>query len=292
LAGTLFIVGTPIGNLGDLTLRAIETLRGVDRVFAEDTRRTRALLSHLEIHKKPLHRLDAHATDEQVRELADHVERGERVALVSDAGMPLISDPGANVVQQLAARGLAVEVVPGPSSVSAAIAVSGLVSGAYWFVGFLPRHGVKRRAALDRIAATFDPVVLFEAPTRARQTLRELAERCPGRRAAVCRELTKLHEQVHRGTLEELSHEDAWRGELTVVLGELEATGQELPDAAPPTEAELDARIAVLLESGAPTKSIATELAAWSGLPRRELYARVQAARERARGPTLPPLSE
>jgi 16S rRNA (cytidine1402-2'-O)-methyltransferase len=281
MPGTLFIVGTPIGNLGDLTLRAIETLRQVDRVFAEDTRRTRALLSHLEIHKKPIHRLDAHATDDQVRELAEHVERGERVALVSDAGMPLISDPGANVVQQLAARGLAIEVVPGPSSVSAAIAVSGLVTGPYWFVGFLPRHGVKRRSALDRIAATSDPVVLFEAPTRARQTLRELAELGPGRPAAVCRELTKLHEQVHRGTLAELANEDSWRGELTVVLGELDASAVEQTEPAAPDEEALDARIEALLETGTPTKMIAHELAVWSGLPRRELYARVQTARAR-----------
>ena len=290
MPGTLFIVGTPIGNLGDLTLRAIETLRLVDRIFAEDTRRTRALLSHLDIHKKPIHRLDAHATDDQVRELAEHVERGERVALVSDAGMPLISDPGANVVQELAARGLTVQVVPGPSSVSAAIALSGLVTGPYWFVGFLPRHGVKRRSMLERIAATGDPVVLFEAPTRARATLRELAEPSPERRAAVCRELTKLHEQVHRGTLDELSHQDGWRGELVIVLGELEGIASDVPAAPPPTEAELDARIATLLESGAPTKTIASELAAWTGLPRRELYARVQAARERQRA--LPPLTE
>jgi 16S rRNA (cytidine1402-2'-O)-methyltransferase len=285
MPGTLFIVGTPIGNLGDLTLRAIETLKQADRVFAEDTRRTRALLSHLEIHKKPLHRLDAHATPQQVQELAEHVERGERVALVSDAGMPLISDPGANVVQHLAARGLRVEVVPGPSAVHAAIAVSGLVNGPYWFVGFLPRHGVKRRSTLERIAATLEPVVLFEAPTRARQTLRELSELSPERSAAVCRELTKLHEQVHRGSVAELAEEQTWRGELTVVLGELEASAAPQAQSAAPDEADIDARIAALLECGTPTKVIASELSAWSGRPRRELYARVQAARARLLSP-------
>ncbi|HMJ15301.1 MAG TPA: 16S rRNA (cytidine(1402)-2'-O)-methyltransferase [Polyangiaceae bacterium] len=284
MSGTLYIVGTPIGNLGDLTLRAIETLREVDRIFAEDTRRTRALLSHLEIHNKPVHRLDAHATPEHVHELGEFVERGEKVALVSDAGMPLISDPGATLVRELTARGLRLEVVPGPSAVSAAVALSGLVTGPFLFLGFLPRQGSKRRALLERIARAPEPIVLFEAPTRARQTLRELAELSPGRAAVVCRELTKMYEQVHRGTLAELAATESWRGELTLVLGELSEESVAEQERPPPDDAALEARIAELLQSGAATKAIAGELAAWTGLPRRELYARVQAAREKAGG--------
>jgi 16S rRNA (cytidine1402-2'-O)-methyltransferase len=268
--GQLVLVGTPIGNLGDITLRAVETLRAADRIAAEDTRRTRALLSHLGITGKRLASLDAHASDRAVGALIDCVAEGESVAFVSDAGMPSVSDPGTALVRAAVARGLPVTVVPGPSAVSTAVALSGLVEAAFDFVGFLPRQGQKRRQALADIAGTARPVVLFEAANRTRETLRELAELTPSRRAAVCRELTKLHEEALRGTLGELAARvDTLRGEVVVVLGAFEPAA-ELPD-----DDALDARIRAELGRGASARDVADSLAAWSGRGRREVYARV-----------------
>lgn len=270
MAGKLALVGTPIGNLGDITLRAIETLKSADRVAAEDTRRTRALLAHLGISGKPLVSLDAHAGEHEIAALLGRVAAGETVAFVTDAGMPSVSDPGTELVRAASARGLAVTVVPGPSAVSTAIALSGLVDSAYCFVGFLPRQGQKRRAALDAIAGRAEPVVLFEAANRTLGTLRELAARTPARQAALCRELTKLHEEALRGTLAELGALDReLKGEVVIVLGAHEVT------AALPTDAELDQRIRAELARGASARDVADELAAWSGRPRREVYARV-----------------
>jgi 16S rRNA (cytidine1402-2'-O)-methyltransferase len=283
LAGTLYIVGTPIGNLADLTLRAIEMLRRADRVVAEDTRRTRALLTHLDVRGKPIGRLDAHATSRQVDEVVEWVAAGQQVVLVSDAGMPLVSDPGAALVHSVAARELRIEVVPGPSAVTAAIALSGLVSGPFLFLGFLPRQGEKRRHLVERIVHSPEPVVLFEAPTRARATLADLAGRIPDRRAVVCRELTKLHEEAHRGTLAELAERPSWRGELTIVVdlaGDAPAESTSLTGTAV-DDAAIEERIRAALSAGTPTKVIASELHTWCGRSRRELYALVQAARSR-----------
>lgn len=270
MAGQLALVGTPIGNLGDLTLRAIETLKSADRVAAEDTRRTRALLSHLGITGKPVLSLDAHAGERELAALLDHVAAGERVAFVTDAGMPSVSDPGTALTRAAVARGLPVTVIPGPSAVSAAVALSGLVESAYSFVGFLPRQGQKRRAALDAIAGRAEPVVIFEAPSRTLATLWELAERTPSRQAAVCRELTKLHEEVLRGPLSELAAlERELKGEIVIVLGAYS------PERNLPSDAELDARIREELGAGASARDVADDLAAWSGRARREVYARV-----------------
>jgi 16S rRNA (cytidine1402-2'-O)-methyltransferase len=276
LTGTLYVVGTPIGNLGDITLRAVETLKSVERVAAEDTRRTRALLSHLGISGKPLEALDAHAAPQKLERLLDRIERGESVALVTDAGMPAVSDPGAELVARAVARGIDVRVVPGPSAATAAVALSGLVNGPFWFFGFLPRRAGKRREALARIAATAEPVVLFEAPGRVGKTLADLAELAPERSAAVCRELTKLHEEARRGMLDELARgDDAWRGEVTIVLGALAPTNEPVDDDA------VEQRIADQLSAGRSPKQAAAELASWSGRPRRELYARAVAQRAR-----------
>jgi len=280
--GALYVVGTPIGNLGDLTLRAIETLRSVDRVAAEDTRRTRALLSYLDIQGKRLQKLDAYAEEHHLAEFVEAISRGERVALVTDAGMPSISDPGAALIRATAERDLPIRVVPGPSAVTAAVAMSGLADGPFLFMAFLPRQGQKRRAALARIATSPEPVVLFESPTRATRTLRELALSMPDRLSAVSRELTKFHEETHRGTLRELAKHNAWRGEITIVIAS--AGKHALQPNAPqslPDDQQIDARIARALTRGESTKSVAARLHGWSGRPRRELYARVQASRER-----------
>jgi 16S rRNA (cytidine1402-2'-O)-methyltransferase len=279
---TLFIVATPIGNLGDLGARAADTLRTADLVLAEDTRRTRALLSHLGAGKKPVVRLDAHAEPRRIERLLDSLTGDTTVALVTDAGVPGVSDPGALIVRSAAARGIRVIPIPGPSALTAALAVSGLVEGPFTFLGFLPRHGKKRRLALERVAESSDPVVLFEAPGRISDTLRELAASDPDRQAVLCRELTKLHEETLRGTLSELAAiERDWLGEVTLVLG---AGGRETRDTAL-DPAETDQEIARLLAKGAHPRDLSAELAVRLGIPRRLAYARVLAVRDRTGDP-------
>jgi 16S rRNA (cytidine1402-2'-O)-methyltransferase len=273
--GTLYVVATPIGNLGDLTRRAAETLAEVGRVAAEDTRRTRALLTHLGVTGKPLVTLDANAPDHAVLDLVGRLAGGESVALVTDAGTPGVSDPGARLVRAAAARGVPVVPIPGASAVTAAVAVSGLVEGPFLFLAFLPRKGEKRRRAIRRIAKSPEPVVLFEAPTRIRETLVDLAEAMPERAACIGRELTKMHEETLRGTLLELSrHGVTERGEFTVVVagaGETEEEGEE----------DLDSLITARLSAGDPPRTVADEVATISGMPRREIYARVLELRRR-----------
>ena len=280
MTGTLYVVGTPIGNLGDLTERAAATLRQVSCVAAEDTRRSRGLLAHLGIAGKPLLRVDAHAEVRGLDGLWSRLERGEDVALVTDAGMPAVSDPGARVVRSAAERGLPVVVVPGPSAVTASIALSGLVEGPFLFLGFLPRHGGKRRRALARIADTAEPVVLFEAPGRTAATLADLAALMPDRSAVAAREITKVHEEVRRGRLADLAARSDWRGEVTLVLGPAPVALAPVADPGEP----LEARIEELLRGGATTKHIVAELAPGAGVSRREIYAKVQVLRARARG--------
>jgi 16S rRNA (cytidine1402-2'-O)-methyltransferase len=270
--GTLYIVATPIGNLGDLTLRAIETLKSCDRVLAEDTRRTRALLSHLGIAGKPVDALHAHSSAHDVERACSLLEAGEKIALVTDAGTPAVSDPGGALVTAAIAAGVLVVPIPGPSAVLASLVASGLAGdGRFRFMGFLPRDGTGRREAIALVCATPETVVLFEAPNRTTDTLRDLADATGARPACVARELTKVHEELVRGTLDELSKDEReWRGEVAIVLGPYDpGTREEISDAA------IDGRIDVELAHGTHAKSIAERLAAWSGRPRREVYARV-----------------
>lgn len=277
MAGTLYVVATPIGNLGDITLRAIETLRGAARVLAEDTRRTLALLSHLGIAGKPVDRLDAHAPAEALARAVERLDAGEDLALVTDAGTPVVSDPGTALVRLAAERGLRVVPIPGASAVLAAVCASGLVTGAFRFIGFLPRSGPERREALERIAQATDPVVLFESPERTADTLRALAEISPSRRAVVARELTKLHEELVRGTLAELTAtERAWLGEVTIVLGEGDGGATEPAI----DEAEIDRRIDAALDLHRRARDIAEELALVLRVPKKDVYARVVKRRD------------
>jgi 16S rRNA (cytidine1402-2'-O)-methyltransferase len=276
--GRLFVVATPIGNLGDITLRAIETLKSCDRIAAEDTRHTKKLLTHLGIEGKPLDALHAHSGAREIAKLVEAIERGANVALVTDAGTPIVSDPGEELVATAVRAGIRIVPLPGPSAVLAALAQSGLRSGGgFRFMGFLPRDGTARAERIGAIAETPEAVVVFEAPERVHDTLADLAAAMPERDACVARELTKVHEEAVRGSLSALA-EDAreWRGEVVLVLGawEPKARQETVNDEA------LDARIDEELGRGAHVKGVAERLAAWSGRKKRDVYERVLARRQ------------
>ena len=276
MSGKLYLVGTPIGNLGDITIRALDTLKQTKHIAAEDTRRTRQLLTHFAILERSLHALDANASPRKIEELLLLLESGEDLALVTDAGMPSVSDPGTALVQGAHARGITVCPIPGPSAVTAAVGASGLVDASFIFLGFLPRHGRKRKDALARIEKSSDPIVIFESPQRIAATLRELSQRTPERACTLCREITKLHEEITPTTLGELStREGEWRGEITLVIAAAVARADEPVDLAP-----LERLIASRLLEGATVKTLVEELGDETALPRRELYALVQRLRE------------
>jgi 16S rRNA (cytidine1402-2'-O)-methyltransferase len=278
--GTLYLVATPIGNLGDMTERALATLRTVPHVAAEDTRRTRGLLSHFGIAGKELHALDANASERAVGRVIDLLKGGQSVAFVTDAGTPGVSDPGRALVNAAVAAGLPLTSLPGASAVTTAVALSGLVAGPFVFLGFLPRQGSGRQQLLQRIAHEVWPVVLFEAPHRMHDTLVDLSAHCPTRAAAICRELSKLHEEVLRGDLAQLVEQPReWLGEIVIVLGEAE------PRPAPgSSDDEIRARARSLLEGGASVRAIADLLSEITGRSRREVYALVLDARGAASG--------
>jgi 16S rRNA (cytidine1402-2'-O)-methyltransferase len=262
------VVATPIGNLEDVTLRGLRTLRECDAILAEDTRRTKALCRHHGV-PTPLRAFHAHTPDAKVDELVDELRGGAHLALVTDAGTPLVSDPGARLVQRAADAGVKVEPIPGPSAPLAALSAAGLRVGPFRFVGFVPRSGGRRRRALDDVVVSRDATVLFEAANRLPALLRDLSRLAPDRPAAVCRELTKLHEEIARGTLAELSarYAEPPRGEVTVVVEGAPEDGEPAVD---PAEARERAR--ELLASGLRTKEAAKRLAAETGLSTREAY--------------------
>lgn len=278
MSGRAFLVGTPIGHLGDITLRAIETLRNASRIYAEDTRRTQVLLSHLGIDGKKLISLNAHASERALASVVEILRSGEDIAVVTDAGMPSVSDPGTELVRAIRAANFEVSAIPGPSAVTTAVAVSGLVDAGFTFLGFLPRKGAKRRAALARLVRSDLPTVFFESPHRIADTLTELCELAPERRIALCRELTKKFEEVRVVTVAEAAtpgFKDEWLGELTVVLAAAEEaeTGDD--------DFDLDARARALLGSGGSVREVTLTLqgeALRAGMKVRKqgLYARVQ----------------
>jgi 16S rRNA (cytidine1402-2'-O)-methyltransferase len=274
-AGTLHIVATPLGNLGDLAPRAAQVLKEADIVAAEDTRRTRPLLSHIGAHPRQLLSLHAHTPPSRIARIVEALEEGRHVALVTDAGTPTISDPGAQMVRAARAAGVPVVSVPGPSAVTAALSISGFPADRYQFLGFAPRKGTERRRWLTQVAASPWTVVCFEAPTRLVALLEHLSEACGSEReAAVARELTKVHEELKSGTLAELAvyyTEHAPRGEVTVVI----AGGDPVEHKVEPQDAEEMAR--ALLARGMSRRDAATELASTLGLPRREAYRMVMA---------------
>jgi 16S rRNA (cytidine1402-2'-O)-methyltransferase len=284
--GRLFVVATPIGNLGDVTFRAIEVLKTVPLVAAEDTRHTRRLFARYEIGTSLV---SYHAQSGRGREieLLEHLRSGRDLALVTDAGTPLVSDPGGELASAWAGEGGAVVPIPGASAVLAALVASGL-SVAHWtFEGFLPRSGKERRVRLARIAGDERASVVYEAPSRVPATLTDLAAATGGRRrAAVCRELTKIHEEVVRGSLAELAESAAGgaimlRGEFVLVVeavaaGAAGAAGvdaaRQLAGERPASMADARAEVARLVAAGSKRSEAVRQVSAATGLDRRELY--------------------
>ena len=263
------VVGTPIGNLGDLSPRAVDALRTADVIACEDTRHTRKLLTHSDIRGPRLVALHEHNEAQQAERVVEWVQAGQRVALVSDAGMPAVSDPGERVIAAVAAAGLVVEVVPGPSAVLAALVVSGLATERFAFEGFLPRKGRERRARLQAVAGDDRTTVLYEAPHRMHATRADLAEVCGGeRRIAVARELTKLHEEVWRGTLAAAEAAVAEpRGEYVLVL-----EGASAPAPVPKTDDDIVAALRARLDAGDDRKTAVAAVAKELGVPKRQVY--------------------
>ena len=281
LGATLYLVGTPIGHLGDITQRALDILREVTVILAEDTRKARILLSHFDIPKKKLLCFNEHATPRLAERILETLEGGQDCALVTDAGMPAISDPGARLAQAAHRAQIRVVTLPGPSAVTTAAAASGLVDGPFLFLGFLPRKGSKRTSALVRISSTSEAVILFEAANRTTATLKELAELCPDRPACIARELTKLHEELVHGTIAELAViPKVWRGEVTLVLAAHAVEPRHKDSSLGSDPATLDAAIEAGLKRGLSVKSLTSELQQATGLPRRDLYQKIQACRD------------
>jgi 16S rRNA (cytidine1402-2'-O)-methyltransferase len=279
--GTLYVVATPIGNMGDITLRAIEVLRGVPLVAAEDTRLARRLWSRHAIDTR-LVSYHAQSPPRRREQLLAHLGAGNDLAVTTDAGTPLVSDPGAELVAAWAGQGGRVVPIPGASATLAALVASGITSPHWAFEGFLPRRGKERRARLARVAADERTTVLFEAPGRTAATLADLAAACGvDRPAALCRELTKLHEEVWRGSLgklaERAAHEEV-RGEVTIVVA-----GAVAEPSAAPSLVAARAEVDRLVAAGLTRSAAAREVAQRTGLPRRELFGRGQSRAERQR---------
>jgi 16S rRNA (cytidine1402-2'-O)-methyltransferase len=274
-SGKLVVCATPIGNLGDASPRLAKALAEADLIACEDTRQARKLLAHLGVRARLLSYHEANEAARAAR-LADEIAGGASVALVSDAGMPAISDPGHDLIGACLERGLRVEVVPGPSAVLAALVVSGLPTDRFAFEGFPPRRPAARARALAELAGEPRTMVFFEAPHRVLATLDDMAAAFgPKRRCAIARELTKLHEQVLRGTLAEVRErlaEQGERGEFTLVVAGAPA--------APPAEVDVVAEVAGLVESGSSTRDAVDQVARETGRPRRAVYQAVLDARE------------
>lgn len=267
--GTLYLVGTPIGNLGDVSQRALETLRTVQLIACEDTRRTRILLEKFGIAAK-VTSLPAFDEARRAGGIVERLAAGEDVALVTDAGMPGVSDPGEALVRQAVEAGVRVVPVPGPSAALAALAASGLPTDRFTFQGFLPRKGGARREALEDLAAAPGTLILFESPRRLHATLLDLQQALGDRRACVARELTKIHEEFVRGRLSELAAHFAGEilGEITLVV---EGRGARVETA---STGDVDTLLRTRLEAGLSVKDAAREVAEALGLQRRAVYQR------------------
>ena len=272
--GILYVVATPIGNLQDITLRALEVLRGVDLVIAEDTRRTRKLLSHYEIHA-PLESYHGHSGPQKAQQILRTLQQGKSVALLSDSGTPAVSDPGAKLVALCQQDGIKVVPIPGPSAVTAAFSVAGVSSAGFIFAGYPPRQDAERCQFLRQISSYSQPVVFYESPHRIAATVQQLAQICPQRRVIVARELTKMYEELRWGRVEEIAGqfaEEEQQGEFTVVLAATtEAATEPTVD-----EHNLEQAAREMLAAGLSARDAARILELASGLSRNEAYDLVQ----------------
>lgn len=259
-------MGTPIGNLEDMTYRAVRVLEQADLIAAEDTRAARVLLGRYDIHTPTLSFHEANER-QRVEQLLRRLRDGDTIAVISQAGMPGISDPGFPLVRACIAEGIAVDVIPGPSAVTTALLLSGFAPASFRFCGFLPRRGAARNRALKAICEGPDAVVLFESPRRVQQTLADLAKLAPERPVALVREMTKLYQETRRGTastLVEGLEQNPARGEITLVIG-------DAPVRTGPTPSELREEVQGRLEQGQSPKQIAETLAA-AGCSKRSVY--------------------
>lgn len=273
MSGVLYIVATPLGNLGDITIRAAELLRTVGCVAAEDTRRTRKLLHHLDAHPR-LISFHEHSTDSRFEQILSLLAQGDDIALVTDAGTPVVSDPGSELVKRVHEAGGRVVPIPGVSAVTAALSASGLPGDRYVFLGFPPRKGRERVQFLEKAAQEPSTIVFFEAPGRLVELLTDLAQVAGRERpAVVARELTKLHEEIRSGSLDELgahfSKTDP-RGEVTVVMA-----GRGVLERPDPASIDIESRATALLHAGLSRKDAVQTLVEETGLARNEVYRRV-----------------
>ncbi len=276
MTGTLILCATPIGNLGDLSDRATKTLRNADVIFAEDTRRTGLLLKHIGA-SVPMKSFHAHNEQSRLAGLVSHLEAGDTVVLVSDAGMPVLSDPGRAAVDTAVGIGATVTVIPGPSAAASALAVSGFDGDRFRFEGFLPRKGRARTEVLQSIGSARTTVIFFASPKRVVKDLTHIADHCDAtRKVVLARELTKLHEEIWRGTLDgAITHwgqHDNIRGEFTVVL---DAVTEAVPDIERAKDAAND-----LISQGSTASDAVRAVATSTGVSRRQLYDLVIHARE------------
>jgi 16S rRNA (cytidine1402-2'-O)-methyltransferase len=270
VSGILYLVATPIGNLEDITFRAVRVLKEADLIACEDTRQTRKLLDHYGI-GKPTVSYHEHNEAERAAELTAKLREGARIALVSDAGMPLVSDPGYRLVQAAIEAGVTVEPIPGPSALLAALAASGLPTDSFHFAGFLPAKQGQRRKALEALQHEAATLIFYEGPHRILETLAAIEEVLGPRPIAIARELTKLHEEFLRGTpatlREALSARAAIKGEITLVVGRAAAPA--------PDDTPLDEAVAACMREGMTRMDAIKSVARRRGLPKREVYRRV-----------------
>ncbi len=268
--GRLVVCATPIGNLGDVTLRVLEALRNADVIAAEDTRVTRKLLAHFDIDTR-MERCDEHSIERQAPRLVERMLGGEVVAFVSDAGTPGVSDPGARLISAAIGAGVEIETLPGASALLAALVASGLPMQRFFFGGFFPRKAGERRRELESVAALDATLVYFESPHRAAASLAVIAETLPGRDVALARELTKLHEEIVRGPVEEVAADIASReslkGEVVLVIGPPLGVEPDRPD-----EAAVRAMVDELVASGVSKSEAVKRVAKETGVARSEVY--------------------
>ncbi len=275
MCGTLFIVATPIGNLEDITLRALRVLREVDLIAAEDTRVTRKLLSHYDIHT-PMTAYHQHSKGRRAEEIVDALREGKNVALVSDAGTPGISDPGHELIGLCIAEGVPMESVPGPTAIIPAVVVSGLPTAHFIFDGFPPRRQTERRAYFRSIASETRTIILYESPLRLNQTLQAIHAELGDRRVAIIREVTKLFEEVFRGTVSEaIEHfSGKVRGEIVIVLEGAVRHDEPSEGESEAVQAALDSRLRELTASGLSERDAIRQCVVEFKLPRRVVYAK------------------